>query len=372
MFAAKLTFTSRGEKSYKTSIGAIASIVVLWITLLYGFVLMMQMVNKTKAQTTQGISYVSNIYKDKNSNFTVNDKNLYLVFDWRDSINDNMFDNGYGYIKLFKRQYWYNEDNQLIRSTSITYNASVPWNETNFPSDNFDEYTKQVIAGRQWVFLDDHKLTSNNTYKEEFGCLVFPWTGANCPSNTTESIVKSTLKLYLINNYYDVNDPGNPIKSRLEPGATMTFRDGTAPTINIYAKNNFYKVYDGWIQIVDPSPKSFYTLRTEIQSIQEYTDDLVLPGEFSYGMVRVKIEQSELGSYETTVINILDVFGLMGGVFELLQITSSLVISIVTSYYFHKDITEKTDENVNELFSYPPFYKNDSKYQGEVERDFYF
>jgi hypothetical protein len=177
--------------------------------------------------------------------------------------------------------------------------------------------------------------------------------------------------VYLINNYYDVNDPGNPIKSRLEPGPVMSFAAGSLSTTKILVKENLYTVHDAWLQIIDSDPKSFYTLKTEVQLPWASSYDVIDPAQTFYGIIVVRIEQSELNTYETTVINILDIFGLMGGVFELLQITVGVLISIVSSYYLHREITDENEQNANELFSYPPFYKNNHSSQNDMDCDYH-
>lgn len=162
------------------------------------------------------------------------------------------------------------------------------------------------------------------------------------------------MEVVVYNNYYDVNDASKPIKSR-----TITAYSALNPIdisanhfVDVDIKRSDYQVHGSWIEIFQPETLRFYTLDVSLNSIARYDDNSTIYPLFS---LSPNVEYEVINSYETNVINLIDVFGLVGGLFELLQVISGIFISYITSILFKKDLATRKSDESESLFTHPPY-----------------
>lgn len=150
-----------------------------------------------------------------------------------------------------------------------------------------------------------------------------------------------------------MSDPGNPVKQRntFEKSALGSYTLGTIYGLNLV--RNEYEVYDSWVQIFQPDKKVFYSLNSEITST--YVMEEASVGIYPMFIVVPNLDTTEIKIYTTTVINILDIFGLVGGVFELLYVSTSLIIGFIANVLFKKEIENNAIKESEELFTHPPY-----------------
>lgn len=107
-------------------------------------------------------------------------------------------------------------------------------------------------------------------------------------------------------------------------------------------------------QIFDPAEKTFFTqgfssntIRTKTTSAQNVVNPIFILN----GIINIE----EVDVYETQVLNFVDVFGLVGGLFELLIVTSGIFVEFLSNFWFKKEIEYKNTSKTESLFTHPPY-----------------
>jgi len=88
----------------------------------------------------------------------------------------------------------------------------------------------------------------------------------------------------------------------------------------------------------------------------------------NYKLLTIRFDASfKTNVFETTVISLVDIFGMVGGVFELIQVFTSFMLGLVTERLLRKDFLQpnkRVDKMIKDhrtWFSYPPFKANTAK-----------
>lgn len=120
MFQKTINFTIDGKKTYKTGIGALASFLIILISSLYGLTLLLQIINKTKTQTTVGIKVITNeMLKNRELDLKLNDENVYIAVSWTHATKGDMIEKGYGVLAMAITQ------TKLVRGKGISDNITI-------------------------------------------------------------------------------------------------------------------------------------------------------------------------------------------------------------------------------------------------------
>ena len=94
------------------------------------------------------------------------------------------------------------------------------------------------------------------------------------------------------------------------------------------SENNHVVLADDFLQLGQTEEKEFYSVETDRSdfNLNSFSSD-------SYANIVIRMEARE-DTYERTVLSIFDFTGLVGGVFEILEITGGLVVGFFANKLF--------------------------------------
>mmetsp|Transcript_11118 Transcript_11118/g.9844 ORF Transcript_11118/g.9844 Transcript_11118/m.9844 type:complete len:212 (+) Transcript_11118:675-1310(+) len=180
----------------------------------------------------------------------------------------------------------------------------------------------------------------------------------------------SKLNFHIISKYYDVTDPGNPVKRYYYDSIEIPASPYTYGYVNIRIVKNEYRISSGWNWFSEPVTKSFYSIEEHQNSFQQRNP---INGRISSEIIAARFEAHyEIRVFETTLLTFIDIFGMVGGVFEILQVTAGFILGIITDKMLRRDVAkatikkyrkleEKEDNIYSKWFSYPPENPEDKK-----------
>ena len=149
----------------------------------------------------------------------------------------------------------------------------------------------------------------------------------------------------IVNSYVDFEDYDNVIKTYIDERFGTRINPGVYKESLLYVRNNNVKLADDLIQIGTTRNLQFY-------SIENKDNDFFIADMDTYASVLLKMEARE-DTYERTVFSFFDLTGLVGGVFEILEITGGVFVSIFAHRLFMFSMlndlyqVQKNDSNID-------------------------
>mmetsp|Transcript_23816 Transcript_23816/g.21158 ORF Transcript_23816/g.21158 Transcript_23816/m.21158 type:complete len:195 (-) Transcript_23816:495-1079(-) len=143
------------------------------------------------------------------------------------------------------------------------------------------------------------------------------------------------MEIVLDNFYFDLNAIENPIKNYFRTEVLHFISAEIASGLNIYIRRNTYSIRDSiW--------PSFWTNEKEgvfysIERVEKYSRD---KGSNEVFQIQI-IQDSQTDHYTMRILNLLEVTGTLGGVFELLSIAVGFIMGIYSSYSLNLEIKER-------------------------------
>lgn len=150
----------------------------------------------------------------------------------------------------------------------------------------------------------------------------------------------SQFEIYLRNNYVDLEDIENPIKNYTNSIYETYYQWGKDAFVYLKVKKNEVYLEDSLFPLFNKvKPKIFYSISfeksNEITNTNPYYGDVPLPGFIN---VRVTIDP-EVDQYRRKLLNFLEVLGIVGGVFELLEVLGGFFVGILSYVYTKREIS---------------------------------
>ena len=140
--------------------------------------------------------------------------------------------------------------------------------------------------------------------------------------------------------YVDLNDINNPIKSYLVSDMDFQLLQRDYHFKDIFIERNEVVLQDDWVlNLLNNGPKYFNSFGKE-RAYQYYTieDSLTLQAQ-----IRVRLSD-KINQYNRKIVNLLEVTGTLGGIFEISEIVIGICISFITSYIHNKDLRRDLNE----------------------------
>ena len=131
----------------------------------------------------------------------------------------------------------------------------------------------------------------------------------------------SVFKMYTINAYFDNEDIQNPIKKYLQEIDVAPLTPEVSQNIFIDVNKNKAELKDSWFLSSYSEETEFYTntYRSSYATGLDQHDGYLLS-------VRFMLD-GKMNIYERTAFNILELIGLLGGVYEIIELVLKLLLS---------------------------------------------
>ena len=202
----------------------------------------------------------------------------------------------------------------------------------DFPviSDMFRTYN---LSGALTCPLNKNYRVSGNylsAIRRILNIRLYRWAGSPLWHTKAEIDAKmqDTLFNVVIYNWYvDFDDYDSPIKAYFDDIYSYQLAPGFNKQLKLYIKQNDVELNDAFVQISNSKEMSFL-------SVDRFTLDLF--SESSSGEifdVTVRLDPYK-DSYQRVVYSLLDVFGTVGGVFQVFQTVFGVIIGIITTEAF--------------------------------------
>ena len=148
----------------------------------------------------------------------------------------------------------------------------------------------------------------------------------NCATSQEIDIKLSTGRIVVVlqNSYVDFEDYENVIKTYVDDRFSYRVSPGFLKEAQIYVRNNHVSLSDNIVQIGEGEQRQFY-------SVESSSDDFVPLNSLIYFSAYIRMESRE-DTYERVVFSFFDLTGLVGGVFEILEVTGGIFVS----FFAHK------------------------------------
>ncbi|CAI2377834.1 unnamed protein product [Moneuplotes crassus] len=368
IFTQKFTLSFKGQKAYATIFGTILSIIIFGICGFYGFRLVTSMLNRTMLQTN--INKIRTDFGKNPINTTLNEAGLYLAFSWVGKAGDQDVDlleerlaSAFVHVAETVPQ---GED--YIENPIFSFEIEK-CNQTSMPLDPNDP----SFAGRHghtlYCFKRNDLMRVIQREISKGRNLRFMLYFQPCPNGVCEDSGKSSIEYYnfiyltVISKYYDDSDPLSPIKTYIHDQISVPSSKGSIKLVDCKLSRNRYVVND-WHSIITRSRKG------EFFDIDGCTYQELKRGDGSTFVILSFNVNDFIQTYETTVISFLEVLGQIGGLFEILYLSSSFLVKIVAIYLYRRDIdkVENKVKNHKEWFTFPVQIQNDPIEKEETTR----
>ena len=115
-----------------------------------------------------------------------------------------------------------------------------------------------------------------------------------------------------------------PLRSKLLNNSysfSYSLSSGYVKSANMFVRNNHVTLADSFFQIGITEKKQFYSVETIRPDFSTHNAGLV------YANILLRMEARE-DSYERTVFSIFDFTGLVGGVFEIFEVTGGIIVGL--------------------------------------------
>ena len=133
--------------------------------------------------------------------------------------------------------------------------------------------------------------------------------------------------IVILNSYVDFDDYDNVIKTYADDTISYSLYSGTIKESEVYLRNNHVILADDFFQVGQTERKQFYSVAN---SKLDFTND---PTGDIYANIILRMEARE-DTYERTVFSVFDFTGLIGGVFEILEVTGSILVGFFANKLF--------------------------------------
>ena len=153
----------------------------------------------------------------------------------------------------------------------------------------------------------------------------------------------------LVNSYFDFDDYDDPIKTYLDDRFKFPLTSQFQKSITVYVQQNEVELKDNIFQYSpDGDKKSFVSLERVDQTFSNYdsSDSLLMSITF--------VKDYNYNAYERKVFSLLDVFGNIGGVFEILKIIGGILVGSFAERFFNYSI-------ISNLYQVDPLPVDESK-----------
>ena len=340
-YGKKITFTYKGEEEYKTHTGGCTSLAILCILAVYFYFLLdILMNNKNTAKNTN--SLVRDLFSDT-ANTTIANSNLSFSFVMTNGTN-NTQDNGL--IFLENRAYFFTEFRQYYLENGVLQSYSIPLGICDSSTFRFGDDSD----------LPNFSITLNNSWPQNYNLFLlgnlhnsqysyFEFTVKRClngtdpdvvwePSASIDQVIQDfDFRFSIVNAFFDYDEyDKDPIRHFVDDRFDYKFIQNQHKFVNVYVRENEVELKDNVFRLTPSGQEDSFL------SVRRVTQDLRDRG-FEEELITIRFEKDyDFDSYERETFSILELFGTLGGLAEILTIVGGLFVGIFANRYFNYSI----------------------------------
>ena len=239
-----------------------------------------------------------------------------------------MLDPRYFNVKFVQNHYTQN-GNSYRPTKSIHLEAS---NWTNIFPISDEEFDALGLNQALWLFDTDFFIQGNARSFEwdELGIRIREWYTSDDDETSNDwedseiidrAISSNFVQIFTINAYFDFDDIDNPVKTYLQNYDSPPLTANNFQNIVININQDKAILNDGWLFGSKTEEKEFYT--------NHYFQSTTSDGSLSAGhllLAYFKLD-GKTTIYKRTVFNMLELFGILGGMYEVLEVTLTILLS---------------------------------------------
>jgi len=302
------------------------------------------MLSRSQFHTNSGVRVTN--FKEEPQKINLKENEIQIAFSWTGPRYFDILGGKYGYLALSKLDY-------QVNNTTGNYN----WNSNyTYKMDKCtqDQFLYNVAPNGNVLYcFEKEELMSINELGDPqklqtmFQVMAIGLTD-NLPSNYTEVLGRSDLTMHIRSNFYDITDPKNPVKNYNDVSFNIATSDVGSVLQEILVVKNEYTVNDWYSFFKKSITKSFYNLEQK-QILTRANHDI------GYAARIVFRGDTKINVYETTILGLLEVVGSIGGFYEVLYITLSIIFKLYVRYIMRPNLINKFKKvgNNNTWFTFP-------------------
>ena len=327
LFAKQIKFNYKGQDSFKTLFGGCVSFVIFATILVYTVFLTNKMIQRSDANRTlstkiNDLQIDSQVHQPGLGNFK---------FDvtYTDQEDDPFYDETY--FRIVMTEF---EVGRVENAIDFTFNSIRDLEPELCDKELFIQNSLRFQENNTAIFwpkYNDYEIRgaySSEVFKY-LNISIIKWNPflghQNCKSSDEidAKLVGGRFAVVIANSYVDFDDYENTIKTYIDDRFLFRVNPGIHRESILKLRNNHVKLADDFLQIGNTQDQQFYSVETS-------ESDFIYADSNAYVSVFLNMEARE-DTYERTVFSFFDLTGLVGGVFEILEITGSLFVSFFIS-----------------------------------------
>ena len=362
-FSKEIGLKYQKQKTYRTIVGTLTSIMIFIIWGYFGMRQFIGMINRERFSTNIGVKPLN--YVEEPLNMTFRDEEIYISFSWYFQEKD-LFEGAYGTLKLWKFSTSFNpESRKYINNNEVT-DELVRWTEEMFSREKYlktikspENHNSLLYENLYWFKRDDfyRMFLHGDPSKNEISPVITlnTWVSPLWPIDSSFRLGNSLLTIHYISKNYDIADSINPVKYRYDDFTKIKMSAIGTAYANLMVKRNDYRTNDWYSFFSEGKTESFYSIQETFGSHQVTNDNFTLIIEFG--------AMGEINDYETNIIGIIDILGIIGGFYEILHLTWSIFVQRIADFFFKRNLMKKLifKKKEKEWFSYPSSIPNSRK-----------
>ena len=226
-------------------------------------------------------------------------------------------------LKITENIYTQVEGNFIPLSTDLGYQL---WDPNDLPKLSTEFISRRLSSSLYWPQNKSYRVAGN--YLSEsmhfISINIKRWQGTGWKSTKEidNVINKAVFSILILNSYMDFNDYENPVKSYIDDRVSFFLQPSQCKYIKMYAKLNKATLDDDYLKLKPSIEREFF-------NVERVQNDSIMDNE---NIVDGKIYMDpNRDFYQRSVFSILDLFGLIGGIFGLLTSTWGLAVGIISA-----------------------------------------
>ena len=325
-------------KSFKTfHSGVISTLIKIFIVTYAIFLCSRLFQNKDSIKTVNTI--VNDITNDQTKHYI--GKNTFgLAIQFKGNSPELLKDPRYFDVYFLQDTYTQNGNNFTVEE--YEYIEVGDWKDI-FPISD-EEYNSYGLDNAICVTGTDYYLQGNsNSYKwNEISisihqCYNSSESSVECKSEEeiNNAMGNNLFHVYTLNSYFDFDDLENPVKTYIHSIDAAPLTPYISQNLAVNVNQNKAILNDGWFFSSNTEEIEFYTNQYSSSFATSLTQ---FEGYLFLAQFRL---DGKMSIYERTSFNFIELFGMLGGIYEIIELTFSLLLSSLSQKMFYNSLLSK-------------------------------
>ena len=338
VYGRTITFTYKGHDQYNTFVGGVTSIVIMSIIFVYAVNLFTVMINRKDTNSTVN-TVINDLSQDNNPLYLANS-----TFQLAISIEGDLDGDSYYFLEndsLFSMsiETHYEERNRSVDiGTPVEYSVC---GDNGFKFNFADSGLQSEVSTKYVCPKIDNFTLSGDNYSSKYQYVEIKF--KKCENSSESDIVCQSKEaidqasqslyatIYIVNAYFDFNEYDEPIRNYLQDGLEYDLFNDFTSNVKLYFQENQVNSQDSYLSVTSEGQESsFISLADSRSTIRPTNESEIMRINF--------LKSNQHTTIERSVFTLLDLLGILGGIFGALTAGGGLIINIISDRLFHYSI----------------------------------